>query len=301
MIRVLIATLGLITSASGGAPARGAEPEYGGKSLSAWSETLTRKGATKPERRDAAWAMYMIGPKAVPALVVALENKNWEVRSDAKLVLDLLGEDAIPALTKAMRSPNEELRTSSWLVLKQMGPRAKTAVPELVKLLEEKDASAMEVLLTMGPSAKEALPALAKVLADTDTSAWKNPIQWLGYDRRPSDWACFTLQRLGVMAIPTLTEALGHTKIEARRTAIEALCFMLAVHDKEPAWRLAQRLEATEFLRGSGAESKAARVAIIRGLADEDEDVRRDAASVLRTCGPAAKDGFRHSSRSSKT
>lgn len=289
MMTRLVVAVSLITLAPGTAPARDPEPEYGGKPLSAWSDALTRKGATKAERRDAAWALYMIGAKAAPALVAALGSAEDSVRGDASLVLVLLGTDAVPELAKALKSKNKTLQTYSWIVLTRMGPKAEGAVPTLIELLGAKDGSAMNVLATLGPAAKDALPALAKILADTDRAAWKNPPA-SPPDREPCDWAGGTLARLGVTGAPTLIEALKHSDAGVRRKAIYYLGAVLATRLDESPGERARRLAITDWLRGTGADAKAAREILAKALSDPEAYVRHGAAEVLATCGPAAKD-----------
>jgi HEAT repeat protein len=158
-------------------------------------------------RRDAATVLGALGPdakEAVPDLVGLLKDREAEVRAAGAgavgaigkgaaealpLLLDLLqdqrdfatqrqafvalrriGSADVPGLLQKLREINGKGRWATPFVLKQFGPKAKDAVPHLVKTLGDPEVGmrlgAVFALGEIGPEAQAAIPALGKILDD---------------------------------------------------------------------------------------------------------------------------------------
>jgi hypothetical protein len=89
--------------------AKGAEPSYDGRPLSAWTEELS---APSPyTRHSAAYAIASMGPKGAPA---------------------------VPALIKGLEDSESSVRYACAIALREIGPDAKEAVEPLKKLLDDR-------------------------------------------------------------------------------------------------------------------------------------------------------------------
>lgn len=84
----------------------------GGRAARAAVDPLTKALKTWPLRRYvAAWALGEIGdPRAIPALVGALGDRDVEVRRYVARALVKFGRDATPALLKALDDPADQTR-----------------------------------------------------------------------------------------------------------------------------------------------------------------------------------------------
>jgi HEAT repeat protein len=118
-----------------------------------------------------------IGPDAkaaVPALVKAVDDKNDMVRkaaADALIQVGSLTQGDVPMLLdKMLQDANPDVRLAATLVLKTMGSEADSAVDGFTKALKDKDArvrlEAMNAIIQLGPTAKSAAPELIKLLAE---------------------------------------------------------------------------------------------------------------------------------------
>ena len=110
------------------------------------------------ERRDVVPELIELlkdpGERAIRSAIIALENMG----ADA--------EPAVPTLVEAMRNPNTLCLAEGALI--KLGPKAKSAVPELIRMLDDEDRavcqSAARVLASIGPDARGAIPALVSCL-----------------------------------------------------------------------------------------------------------------------------------------
>lgn len=111
--------------------------------------------------------LSLLGPATIPCLCTALGDTDDGVRSTALAALGMLGSEAAPAvltLSRLLESPNRWLRETVWTnkganvseielalefhgpakavaawALGKIGPDARPAVPELARLLRDKD------------------------------------------------------------------------------------------------------------------------------------------------------------------
>ncbi len=86
----------------------------------------------------AATALGWIGPAAVPALERAIKDRDPRVRVLAVAALGkAAGEDAVTALVAALTDKNWEVRSGAARILGLIGPAAKDAVPALKQALRD--------------------------------------------------------------------------------------------------------------------------------------------------------------------
>ena len=125
------------------------------------------------ETRDTAFkSLKELGANvAVPALIQALQDKDWQVQATAAYTLGRLGSEArsaIPALSQAIKVNNADIRFVAVQALGEIGSEA--VVPALIEALQDKDenvrVSAVEALNKIGTAAKPAVPLLTKVFWD---------------------------------------------------------------------------------------------------------------------------------------
>jgi HEAT repeat protein len=162
------------------------------------------KNSQKAEARASAIAvLWSFGPKAreaIPVLIKALKDENWDVRGRSAWVLGTIGpeaESAIPGIVDLL-SKDEANTARAAEALASIGP---ASVPHLIKLLEGNSAiarvGAVSALMQLGPKARDAVPALIEALMDLKDSHYQ--------DRR--DFAASTLGLIGSEAkgaIPAL-------------------------------------------------------------------------------------------------
>jgi HEAT repeat protein len=242
-------------------------------------------------RRHTVKALMEIGPaaaEAVPALIIALGDKERAVREGATKALAQIGSAAVPALITALGDKECAVRQGAANALGQLGPAAAETVPALITALGDPDAESREkaawVLKQIGPAAAKAVPALITALGDDDKD-----VRW---------YAGTALGRTGpaaAEAVPALITALGKIDAEegSRWSAVEILGRIgPAAAEAVPALIIALG-DADYYVRGSAAKAlgrigPAAVPALIIALGDADAGVRQRAAEALGWIGPAA-------------
>ena len=86
-------------------------------------------------------ALGRIGPPAVPALSMALQDGDPGVRIEACRALAYMGagaKDAVPQLTALLNDQEESVRQEAARTLGQIGSPAQPAIPELMQMLRTK-------------------------------------------------------------------------------------------------------------------------------------------------------------------
>jgi HEAT repeat protein len=151
----LLAVMALAGSAALHAEEK-ATPKYKGKPLTYWIERL-QKAEKDEEQRQAAEAIKAFGTDAVPA---------------------------VPALIEMLDDRSFEFRQLALEILRSLGPKAKDALPVLVRKLKEpaqvggqrtlvnEHQEVMDTLGSMGPDAKEAVPVLIEKLENRRARLW---------------------------------------------------------------------------------------------------------------------------------
>jgi HEAT repeat protein len=197
---------------------------------------------------------------AVPALIEALDRDVGGVKDSAVRALVKFGplpKDAIPVLRKSLEPSDTSVAWFSAEALGNMGEVAKDAVSDLVRVIEDTQATciddtahicqyAVTALGKIGPAAKDAIPELGPLLNH------KNP---------------YLRARLAVAMI----------RIDPRnRDALGALEKLLRDHD------VTVRRVTIWTLGDSGKDARPAKKLVRAALADSDESVRTAASSLLQ-------------------
>ena len=78
--------------------------------------------------------------------------------------------ESVEDLIKALKDEDSEVRLNAAVTLGKMGPKAKAAVPALIKAVEDEYMwrTAATALGNIGPQAKAAIPTLNRALEDKD-------------------------------------------------------------------------------------------------------------------------------------
>lgn len=216
---------------------------------------------------------------AVPALVAALSDQNWQVQYNSMGALATLGEHSIEALP-ALIDLLPRLRPS-------LAPIAGSAVQRIVEAAgpgyrpSRKLSQALERRIeliarfsTVGDSRRgmpiaAALPTLVEWMpsATTQLTVELAPLLWESGGE--------SAEFMAELVLPAL---LSIAKV--RRESAAALVDKLEDSDRNVRWAAASALGAMHAEQGAAA--------LIRVLADEDPGVRRAAAQALAHLGPGA-------------
>jgi HEAT repeat protein len=176
----------------------------GGAAAAATSAiTAALEDSNQDVREAAADALACIKPDpraVVPALVASLQGKPDRWCNTVSCTLAALGEPVVPALVDLLESRDARVRRVAVGALERIGPRAKSAIPSLIKALAVSEPSddAWPVASALGAMGAEALDALLVALAHQDAKV--------------SEGAAIALGRLGPQAeaaIPALIAALA--------------------------------------------------------------------------------------------
>jgi HEAT repeat protein len=240
--------------------------------------------ADETVRRASATALGQIGPgatKAIRALTAAIRDTDGQVRCASATALGQIGPAAVeaaPVLIAALGDADEAVRRASATALGQIGPGAAKATAALTAAVRDADEQVRSASATalgqIGPAAAEAIPALIDALAEVKS-------------------AVGALTKMGPIAVPALTRALGDTNERIRSASATALGQIgpAAI----PALTAALG-NASERIRSASATALGQIVpaaataiqALVATLADCDERVRCASATALGQIGPAA-------------
>src|SRR5262245_30705422 len=115
-------------------------PEIDGHPVSYWLKQLGSE--QESAQQEAVRSLSGQGQAAVPELIKALNDEDWQVRNQAAVVLGVIGPDAkaaVPPLIEVLQNEDKYLRRNGAVALGKIGPEAKAAVPALIKVLKDKD------------------------------------------------------------------------------------------------------------------------------------------------------------------
>ncbi len=226
------------------------------------------------------------GSEAVPVLIETCRDP--ELGGQAVWALGLFGregKDAVPVLANHVR--HGPYRRIAAEALGKIGPAARAAVPALLEMLKDPDpharADATAALRQIRPPAAADIPELVEDLGELDA-----------YGKSP---AFPILKRMGLAAVPALTDALKHEhkKVRCRaarllgefgpqaKAALPALRELLKDRN-DPA-----RRDAALAAWRIAADADAAVPVLVEALGNEDWVVRSGAVQDLGEIGPAAK------------
>lgn len=181
-----------------------------------------------------------------------------------------------------LRHKDTLVRSDAIKELCRLGPKAKSAVPELIKMVSEKDDfvsnSAVRVLAAIGPEAKAAVPVLIERMKDKSASVRTPVASALGRIGQPE-------------VVPVLLKGLEDPWGDVRIASARWL-FKMEKHKKEAFAALQKELQADFWgfrhgaltnLQALGPDAKEAVPNIIPLLKDREVLVREAAANALRS------------------
>lgn len=262
------------------------EPLYDGKPMTVWLEDLSHNDSKV--RKKAQGVLVKAGPEIVPHLVSALKRKN----SDFSRVYMSLREQMPMFIMERMPYPMDKAiyRYNAANILSEFGPVAKSAVPQLQKLLTDEDESVRfavaAALGSIGPDAREAIPGLLVLTRSSNA-----------YCRVNAGWALWSIDPTGHTATATriLTGVLmegGMPGINATDMLVEMGQVAMAVPPLMEALQAPdpnRRNKAANLLGRIGPEAKSSVGALTEALGDTNTQVRMSAARALGKIGPAAR------------
>jgi hypothetical protein len=167
-----------------GGPAVMSEAQYQDHPVSYWLKLL--EGGDEPAQQDAVQALSGMGQAAVPELIKALKDDDWQVRNQAAVALGAIGPEAkaaVPALVEVLQDEDKYFRSHAATALGKIGREATAAIPALRKALKDKDEDvrrdAAAALGCLGPEAKAAVSDLVELLKDQRKAVRKQALKAL--------------------------------------------------------------------------------------------------------------------------
>ena len=296
-------------------PVEYSPPKYQSQDVSALIRQLTDQTHGSFLRIKTARALRDLGARAkpaIPALIEALNDREYAVGFFAAKALVKLKQAAVAGLAEALKNQSEKARTEAGRLLGEIGPRAEGAIPILSSALRGEDegatfeaaqalsrigSSAIPVLIealkdhhdyvrrnaagALGkPNATVAIPALVKSLNDSDASVREAVAQALG--------------NIGQPAIPALSDALSDQEKTVRGGALSALAMIRPLEPavvplliealKDPDKSV--RIGALTLIARLGTEAKSTMDAVVEASRDQNADVRSASARALGAIGP---------------
>jgi HEAT repeat protein len=258
-------------------------------------------------RRAAVEALRDMRPTpkaAIPGLIRLIEDAEAEVPLAARHATILRDAPESDEDLERVVVTDADVRNAALFSLdmalrdvgpEQIGPTANTAIPALVRLLEDKKAGvspcAARILGKMGraqkgPEAEAAIPHLLRLLQETGQ-----------YSAGRRSEAARALGGIGFGAVPELVRLLGNESPDVRQAAAMALGYLgpeartattdlvELLQDK----RTDVRIHAVSALSAIGPEAEVAIPHLIELLKDKEASVRTRAASALSAIGRDAK------------
>jgi len=242
---------------------RAREPVYQSRPLSSWLEELERSWPD-PGSEQSAHAIREIGADALPYLMAGLKARDSGLK--LKFARFLRDQNRI----KFRFRMAEEKRASALKAFFVLGPKAKLAIPELSRMLDEDRDTALYAIIALVNIGKDSMPVLAGACGHTHPDVRECAAVTLS--QLASGRGLYTASRFRPDRLDSVTEfALG-----CGREDIPGLIANLS--DPRPAVRRATA-EALGIFFGV-AES--AIPELTRLLEDPDEGVRKAAAKAFK-------------------
>jgi HEAT repeat protein len=145
---------------------RSGEPVYDGKPLGYWLKGYDPVEGSEPARQKADEILQQAGTNAIPTLLRLLR------KTDSPFKLKIISLAQKQRFIKTGHIDASLLNFEAATAFESLGPRAKSAVPELIKIrnAEQIDSPGLiaNVLGFIGPAARAAVPMLMRDAADTN-------------------------------------------------------------------------------------------------------------------------------------
>src|SRR5215471_2753189 len=109
------------------------EVQQQGQPVSHWLRLLGSE--EEPAQQEAVESLSRLGQAAVPELLKALKDDDWQVRNQAAVVLGAIGPEAkaaVPALMDVLQEDDKYFRGHGAVALGKIGKEARAAVPALI-------------------------------------------------------------------------------------------------------------------------------------------------------------------------
>lgn len=185
-----------------------------------WLEVLKTTETADRQWKKAVNALASMGLWAVPALIEASGNDNYDVRRGASQALHKIGPAIIPFLIKALKHENSFVREAAARGLYGFAPDAQKAILALTDAQGDSDAFVRQWVATalqnlachFGPALKVAVPGLADLLKDDDIVVRG----WAAH-------ALFFIGEAAQSAIPALEKALEDHEQSVKEAVADAL------------------------------------------------------------------------------
>jgi HEAT repeat protein len=249
------------------------EPSYQGRTLTEWLKADTHFYPGSDSEADR--AIHHIGSNAIPTLVIyaAVKDSPMKIR-----ILKWNNNLARFRLPISSQFEKQELAETGFTVL---GPDAKSAVPELIRLLRDDDggvrSTAASCLGSIGPAAELAVPDLIKVWQSALSAGHFNPD------------AAYALGEIGPSAqaaIPSLKAGLTNNSLFCRVVSQAALINIHAISISPVIEQLKDTTnahwgEAVAVASRCGTNAIPAVPLFISFLNCTNENVQRNCLSIL--------------------
>jgi len=267
--------------------ARGATAEIDEKMLKDYI-----KQSRSSDEDNRAKACYTLGeyksPLAVKALIKCLNDTWTPSRLNAPVALynigRPLGEEAIPALRVAVKDRDSQVRVAAIDALVELGESLKELTPDLARLLDAPEGrvrvDASKVWLRRELPVADIAPALSVALRDPDEKVRKDAVDVVA-----------DMDKVPTALVGVVQTALKDKSSDVRASATTALSkvetvvggeaktatYLAGIRDRNDA----VRRESIEGLGKLGAGSPEVVAALVRALKDKDDFVRAEAAKSL--------------------
>jgi HEAT repeat protein len=229
------------------------------------------------------------GPEALPLLLQVLAD-DWDTSDN----IAQIGPAAVPELLKVIEKKDAKNRPLAIKALGLIASKSREVIPHLIGFLGHSEAdlrnAAAGALGAIDPKPKESVPALTKALKDEDPGV-----------RLASAWALIAVE--GSLSDPVkdaMEELLKHKEATTRRDA--AMVFVesgaggksalpgLQERSKKDDDAGVRSASALAVARITGAQANQRAVAVmLKALKDKDPRVRQDGARCLGQLGADAK------------
>jgi len=223
---------------------------------------------------------------AIPVLIDTLTDSDKEIRRKARNALASMGECAVESLVRALSHKNSDVRYEAGFALELIGPKAKAAIPTLIRTFQFDEYSSVRVISAWALGKindPKVIPLLIHAMkTDEDVMV-----------RRASASALGLFRSEVKTVVPVLLDAMQDKKVFAGISG-RALTFMderavplLIDVIKNPKDK--RRLDALWVIKGMRERAKSAIPELIVALNDEQESVRIASAQAFYYMGCEAK------------